>query len=73
MNQELENLLPKDLMNIINDYSKDRTNYDIVMLQLEMQSDVKEEYWFMTFKRKNEFRSKIFWASDKLKKEYENR
>jgi len=31
----MEKYLPKDLINIIDEYSKDRTNYDKVMTQLE--------------------------------------
>ena len=34
--ENLHNYLPKDLVNIVEEYSKDRTNYDIVIKHLEL-------------------------------------
>ena len=34
--ESLHNYLPKDLVNIVEEYSKDRTNYDKVIEQLEL-------------------------------------
>jgi len=68
----MENL-PKDLINVIDEYSKDRSKYDEVIQHLDGISTTYENYWFLTFRRGTEFRSKIFWASDKLKKEYDER
>ena len=33
--ENLHNYLPKDLVNIVEEYSKDRTNYDEVLKELE--------------------------------------
>ena len=35
--ENLHNYLPKDLVNIVEEYSKDRTNYDKVLNQLELE------------------------------------
>ena len=34
--ESLHNYLPKDLVNIVEEYSKDRTNYDMVLAQLNL-------------------------------------
>ena len=41
--ENLHNYLPKDLVNIIEEYSKDRTNYDITLIEMQMNHD-NEEY-----------------------------
>ena len=36
--ENLHNYLPKDLVNIVEEYSKDRTNYDNVIIQYNEKS-----------------------------------
>ena len=38
----LQNELPKDLINIIEEYSKDRTNYELVIRELNFMSFILE-------------------------------
>lgn len=56
-------LFPKDLVYIIEDYSKDRThydNYDKVMLQLNLQSCVCDYGYYLTFRKRDYFKSKFY-------------
>lgn len=63
--------LPKDLQYIVNDYLKDRTNYDLVVQQFEKLTYLGERIWFIClFDDKVKFN--FFWLSDKLKKEHDN-
>jgi len=41
----LHNYLPKDLVNIVEEYAKDRTNYDKVMHELLTYRTVFIDYW----------------------------
>lgn len=58
--------LPKDLVFIIEDYAKDRTNYDIVIQQFNLQTDLQEIYWIIYFPGY----SRVFWASDNYLQKY---
>ena len=59
--------LPKDLVYIIEDYAKDRTNYDRVIKQIEFQSTDYGNYWLVWFP----WYARLFWVSDKLEKKYQ--
>jgi len=62
-------VLPKDLVLIVEDYAKDRTNYDNydkVMQQLLAQSSVFDYGFWLTFRKGCHFRSKFFSILDEF-------
>jgi hypothetical protein len=61
---ELYNFLPRDLCNLVEEYTKDRTNYDNVMNQLTLQSSVCDYGFFLTFRKGCYFQSKYYSTLD---------
>lgn len=65
----LNEYLPKDLICIIVDYAKDRTNrdnYDNVMQQLNLQSCVCDYGYYLTFRKRDHFQSKFYSTLDEF-------
>lgn len=62
--ESLFSVLPKDLVHIIQDYARDRTNYDKVMEQLLLQSSVHYYGFFLTFRKEALFKSKFYSTLD---------
>lgn len=62
----LYKILPKDLVYIIEDYAKDKTNYNLVIEQFQMQSYECGGHYFLCFP----WYTRLFFVSDKLEKLY---
>ena len=67
--------LPKDIVYIIEDYSKDRTIFNVVLCDMESSIIHFDTCWYMVFrtrrdKQNNICRARLFWNNDSLYNDY---